>query len=128
MSINSNVTEQDLINLRRLTHQQKNQRALEMKNIILTQTHDIKLAETLSPITKKLEEVNKSTKKIGDIIRETNSEKENIQEIVPVEINSEDTEDENINNKIGIKALPNSFKFSDLMKNTIGKLMSSKIL
>ena len=25
-----------------------------------------------------------------------------------------------------MKALPNSFKFSDLMKNTIGKLMSSK--
>ena len=128
MSINSNVTEQDLINLRRLAHQQKNRRTLETKNRILTQTHDIKLAETLSPITKKLEEVNKSTKKIGDIIRETNSEKENIQEIVLVEINSEDTEDENINNKIGIKALPNSFKFSDLMKNTIGKLMSSKFL
>ena len=61
MSIYSNVTEQDLINLRKLAEQQKNQRAEKIKNRILKQTHDIKLAESLSPITKKLDEVNKST-------------------------------------------------------------------
>ena len=61
MSFYSNITEQDLINLRKLADQQKEQRALKIKNRILKQTHDIKLAESLTPITKKLEE---STKKI----------------------------------------------------------------
>ena len=63
MSIYSNVTEQCMINLRKLTEEQKNQRALKIKNRILKQTHDIKLAESLSPISKKLEEVNQSNKK-----------------------------------------------------------------
>ena len=49
-SIYPNVTEQDLINLRNLAEQQKNQRALKFKNRILKQTHVVKLAETLSPI------------------------------------------------------------------------------
>ena len=62
MSIYSNVAEQDLINLRKLAAQQNEQRSLKIKNRILKQTHDIKLAESLSPFTKKLEEVNKSTK------------------------------------------------------------------
>ena len=53
MSIFNNVTEQDLINLRKLADQQKNQRSEKIKNRILKQTHDIKLAEILSPITKK---------------------------------------------------------------------------
>ena len=60
MSLHSNVTEQDLNNLRKLAEQQKNQRALKIKNRILKQTHDNKIAESLSPITKKLDE---STKK-----------------------------------------------------------------
>ena len=62
MSIYSNVTEEDLINLRKLSEQQKNRQTLKFKNRILKQTHDIKLAESLSPITKKLEEVNGTTK------------------------------------------------------------------
>ena len=53
MSIFSNVTEEDLINLRKLAEQQIEQRALKIKNRILKQTHDIKLAESLSPLTKK---------------------------------------------------------------------------
>ena len=61
MSIYSNVTEPDFINLRKLAEQQKEQRALKIKNRILKQTHDKKLAESLSPVTKKLVEVNKST-------------------------------------------------------------------
>ena len=86
MSFHSNVTEKDLDNLRKLATQQKNERALKIKNRILKQTH-IKLAESLSPVTKKLDEVNKSTQdslspinqkldtinestqKVGDIIR-----------------------------------------------------------
>ena len=61
MSIYSNVTEEDLIYLRKLAQQQKEQRAEKIKNRILKQTHDIKLAENLSPITKKSDEVNKTT-------------------------------------------------------------------
>ena len=120
MSIYSNVTEEDLNNLRKLAQEPKEQRALKIKNRILKQTHDIKLAESLSPITKKLEEVNKSTKKIGDVIKESNSENENDQEIVPVEIESED---ENI--QTNLRALPNSSIFSDQMTKTLGRLMSS---
>ena len=100
MSIYSNVSEEDLINLRRLAEQQKNQRALKIKNRILKQTHDIKLAESLSPITKNLDEVNKSTQeslspinkkldtinestqKVGDIIKESNFENEIIPSIL----------------------------------------------
>ena len=63
MSIYSNVTEQDLLILRKLSLQQKEQRALKIKNRILKQPHDINLAESLSPITKKLDE---STKKISE--------------------------------------------------------------
>ena len=101
MSIYSNVSEQDLINLRKLAEQQKEQRALKIKNRILKQTHDIKLAESLSPITKKLDEVNKSTqeslspitkkldnidestKQLGEIVKESNSENNKEMAITP---------------------------------------------
>ena len=120
MSIYSNVTEQDLNNLRKLAQQQKEQRALKIKNRILKETHDIKLAESLSPITKKLDKINKSTKKIRKVINPSNSENENNQEIVPVEVESED---ENI--QTNLRALPNSSMFSDQMTKTLGRLMSS---
>ena len=73
MSIYPNVTEQDLISLRNLAEQEKNKRALKIKDRSLKQTHDIKLAESLSPITKKLVEVNESTQNIGDVIKENNT-------------------------------------------------------
>ena len=101
MSIYSNVTKEDLDNLRKLSQQQKEQRALKIKNKILEKTHDIKLAESLLPITKKLDNINKSTQKISDVIKETNSEKI-------------------------IKALPNNSQFSDSMRQMIGSLMNSK--
>ena len=75
MSIYSNVTEQDLDNPRKLAQQQKNQRAHKIKNRILKQTHDVKLAESLSPITKKLDE---STSKIGDVIKESTQKLGNV--------------------------------------------------
>ena len=71
MSIYSNVTEQDLDNLRKVAPQQKNERALKIKNKILKQTHDNKLAESLSPITKKLDEVKKTNEELGDVIKES---------------------------------------------------------
>ena len=120
MSFYSNVTELDMINLRKLAEQQKEQRALKFKNRILKQTHDIKLAESLSPITKKLDTINKSTKEIGEVIKTSNSKNENNQGIVPVEIESED---ENI--QTNLRALPNSSMFSDQMTKTLGRLMSS---
>ena len=74
MSIYSNVTEQDMINLRKLAEQQKSQRALKIKNRILKQTNDIKLAESLSPITKKLDQVKQSTQKLGEIFKKSDVE------------------------------------------------------
>ena len=117
MSIYSNVIEQDLINLRKLAEQQKEQRALTMKNRILKQTHDIELAENLSPITKKLDE---STKKVSKVNKDSNSAVETNQEIVPFDY---ETKDENIQSNL--RALPNSSMFSDQMTKTLGRLMSS---
>ena len=102
MSIYSNVTEQDMINLRKLADEQKNQRALKIKNRILKQTHDVKLAESLSPITKKLDE---SIKKINEVIKESKSEDDI---------------------KSNIKALPNNSKFSNSMREMIGSLMNTR--
>ena len=56
-----------MIDLCKLVEQQKNQRALKIKNRMLKQTHDIKLAESLSLMTKKLEEIKESTEKVGDL-------------------------------------------------------------
>ena len=117
MGIFSNIIEKDLINLRKLAEQQKEQRAIKVKNRILKQTHDIKLAESLTPITIKLDE---TTKKIGDVNKKSISENESNQEIVPVEIESED---ENIQSNL--RALSNSPIFSESMIKTLGRLMSS---
>ena len=74
MSIYSIVTEEDMINLRKLAEKQKDQRVLKIKNKILKQTHDIKLAENLSPKTKSLDEVKKSAEKIGEVIEKSQTE------------------------------------------------------
>ena len=57
-----------MIILRKLEEQQKNQRALKIKNRILKQMHDKKLAEISSPITKKLDTIKENIKEIGEII------------------------------------------------------------
>ena len=64
MSIYPNVTQEDLNKLSELAEQQKEQRANKIKNRILKQTHDEKLAETFKPITNKLEKINESTKNL----------------------------------------------------------------
>ena len=91
-----------MINLRKLAEQQKERRALKIKYRVLKQTHDIKLAKSLSPITKKLDE---ATKKISEVIKESNSEDDY---------------------KSNIKAQPNSSKFSNSMHEMIGSLMNSR--
>ena len=74
MSLYSKVTEQDLTNLPKLGERQKNQQALEIKNRILKKIHNIKLAESFSPITKKLSEINETTKKVGKVIEKSQPE------------------------------------------------------
>ena len=54
--------------MRKLGEQQKNQCALEIKNRISKQSHDIKLAESLSPVIKKIEEPNESTQILGEVL------------------------------------------------------------
>ena len=120
MSFYSNVTEQDWNNLRKLAEQQKNQFTPKNKKRILKQFHDIKLAENLSPISKKSEEVNESTK-IIEVIKESSFKNENNQEIVPVEIDSEGD-----NTKPNIRALPNSNNFGNSMIEMLGSIMNSR--
>ena len=55
-----------MISLHKLAEQQEEQRALKSKNRTLKQTHDLNLAESLSPTTKK---VDKSTKEISKILK-----------------------------------------------------------
>ena len=69
MSIYSNVTKPDLIHLRKLAEQQNEQRALKIKNRPLKQTHDVKLAEGLSPTTKNLDVINETTKQLDEIFK-----------------------------------------------------------
>ena len=84
MSNYSNVTEQNLITLRKLASQQKSQRALKIKNRILKQTHDVKLAESLGRVTKKLDEVNKSTQQsLSPITEKLDTINESIKESHP---------------------------------------------
>ena len=106
MSIYSNVTEEDLINLYKLAEQQKEQRALKIKNRILKQTHDDKVAESLSPITKRLDlvENNEGVQK-GELVKKTQEETpqlaientpqptiENTQPQLPTENGQDDTQ------------------------------------
>ena len=79
MSIYPNVTKEDLNNLSKLAEQQKTQRAIKIKNRILKQTHDIKLAESLSPITKKFDTINESTKKLAETPKKSDVEDGNSQ-------------------------------------------------
>ena len=90
-----------MINLRKIAEQQKEQRALKIKNRLLKQTHDIKLAESLSPITEKLDTINGSNNQISEVIKGSKSYD-------------------------NIKALPNSSEFSNSKRQTLGSLMNSR--
>ena len=112
MSNYSKVTEQDLINLRRLAEQRKEQTALRIKNRILKQTHDVKLAESLSPITTKLDETSKklgyvikeSTQSLGNVIKDNNTPQTAIEKILtthqPLENNESVTYDVELENTL----------------------------
>ena len=64
MCVYPNVTEEDLISLKKLAEQQKNKKARKIKRRIFKQTYDTKLAETFEPITKKIYEVVKTTNEL----------------------------------------------------------------
>ena len=53
MSVCTNLTEEDLLSLRKLAEQQKIEKASKIKKRIFKQTLDRDLAETFKPITKK---------------------------------------------------------------------------
>ena len=100
-----------LINLRKLAEQQKEQRAIKIKNRILKQTHDIKIAENLSHISKKLDEVKKTTQELGDIIKVSNTPQPAIENTPqpaientpePLEINEGVTYDVELENSLNI--------------------------
>ena len=65
------MPQEKLIILRKLAEQQKDQRTLKIKNRILKQTYDIKLAESLSPITKNKDELKETTQKLRKVIEKS---------------------------------------------------------
>ena len=79
MSIYPTITKQGKINFDELTEKQKKQRATETKNRNLKQTHDIKVAENLSPITKKLDNINETTENLGEVVEKSEVEDGNTQ-------------------------------------------------
>ena len=76
-----------MIILRNFSEQQKNQRAPKIRNRILKQTHDVKLAEFFSPINKKIDEVKESTQKLGDVKKNNTTQlaTENTHSALPIE-------------------------------------------
>ena len=123
MSIFSNVTKEDKISLSKLAEQQKNQRAIKIKNRVLKKTHVKKLSKNFSPITKKIEDVDESNKKFSEVIQDSISENENTRELYPVELEADTSEDENIQK---MKTLPSSSSFSNSMHDMLGSLMNSR--
>ena len=87
MSICSNLTELDLTSLPVSAEKQENQRAIKIENRNLKQTHDIKLAESLSLITKKLDNIDYTTKKLREnvktaVVKDENTQTPTLQKII----------------------------------------------
>ena len=125
MSVYPNVTEQDMINLAESPEQRKNQRAKKTENRFLKQTHDVKLAESLFPLTKILEMVDKSAEKLRKGFKKSASQNEINQELDPVEINVDNSEDGNDIIRSHVRAPPKCSIFIDQLTKTIGALMTS---
>ena len=110
--------------LTKLAEQRKNQQANKIEIKTLKQTHDLETAENLPPMTTKLSEVHKSTKKLE--VKKSDSEKENTQELTPIEDKLNNLEDETVDKKSAVKNLPNNSKFSRMIKETLVSLMKSR--
>ena len=98
------MTEQDFIILSKLAEKQKNQRPLKIKNRFSKQTRGIKLAGNLTPIIKKIKEVNESIKKLGEVPLKPLSEDEN-------------TQTRSMENVTGRQSLLDTFSFMKRSKN-----------
>ena len=79
MTIHSNVSEHDMTNLCKIAEQQKKQRAHNIENRILKETQDRKLAESVSPISRKYSEVNETIKNLGEMVKKSDVEDGNTQ-------------------------------------------------
>ena len=90
---------------------------MKLEKRILKKAYDTKITKNLSSLTKKLEEVNESFEKLGEVIKESNSASANTQEIVNVETDNIQT---------SISSLPNNNKFSNNMMETLGASMNSR--
>ena len=123
MSSYPDIIQQDLISFCNLPQQQKNYQATKFKNSILKPTHDIKLAEKFSPKTKQLENMDESSKKLGEKFNKEDFENENQKKIVPVEI---ETDDRNKHIENFIRALPKSSKNTQMKREKLRSLMRSK--
>ena len=86
----------------------------------MKQTNDKKLAKSVTPITKNLEEVEKSIENLGEIIEKKYSKNENYHEFVPIEIYSDISADENFDNQSKLRVLPNSSNFSNQQAKLLG--------
>ena len=102
-----------------MAEQQKNQRAEKIEDKILKPTHGKHLAESFTPITEKLSEVNESTEKLAEVLNKEDSENENQQKMIPVEF---ETDDENKD----IRALLKIAYSSASLRETLGFLMRSR--
>ena len=121
MNVNLNITEEDLIDLSKLAEQQNKKRAIKTEDRISKRTQVRKLTESLSPITKKKEEVDETTKNLGDVIKDSIPGNDINQYKISIEIDSEDD-----NTQSNIRALANSKNFSYNMMETSRPLMISK--
>ena len=63
-----------MINLAILAEQQKIQETIDFKIKISEQTHDKRLAGSFEPITKKLKEMDDSTRELGEVFKKSYSE------------------------------------------------------
>ena len=67
MSFLPNVTKADLINLAKITEQQKVKGTKKIENRILKQSPDEEIVKTFSPLTKTLAKVKASTEKSKEV-------------------------------------------------------------
>ena len=91
----------------------------------MKQIHDKKLAESLEPITKELEGVDKSTKKLREIIYKSDSENEIQQVVVCVEIDSGNSKFESEKTQSNTGALSDGFDLSNQLTKTLSALVHS---
>ena len=87
MSIYTNISEKNSINLAKIAEQQKNQKEERNKMRILKQTHDVQIVESIRPITETLTQTSKEPD-VDDGKTQTPSIQNNRQSIITWYLNS----------------------------------------